>query len=89
MSDNVIIALVSFAGTVIGSLLGIMAANKLVVYRIEQLEKKVEKHNHLTERTLILEKDMQNVQVALTEIKKGQNDENTLPKQFNYGDPGI
>ena len=43
MSDTIIVALLSLAGTLIGSLFGIIAANKLVVYRIEQLEKKVEK----------------------------------------------
>ena len=51
MSEAVIVALLSLAGTVIGSLLGILAANKLVTYRLEQLELKVNKHNNLSERT--------------------------------------
>lgn len=55
MTETIIIALLSFAGTVIGSLLGILAANKLVNYRLEQLEKKVEKHNNLVERMYNLE----------------------------------
>ena len=46
----------SFAGTVIGSIFGILAANKLTNYRIEQLEKKVEKHNNVIERVYKLEK---------------------------------
>ena len=45
MSDNVLIAVLSLAGTLLGSLFGILAANRLSNYRIEQLEKKVEKHN--------------------------------------------
>ena len=57
MSESIIIAILSLAGTIIGSLLGILASNKLVVYRIEQLEKKVEKHNSVIERVYILEKD--------------------------------
>lgn len=57
MSESIIIAILSLAGTLIGSLLGILASNKLVVYRIEQLEKKVEKHNSVIERVYILEKD--------------------------------
>lgn len=52
---DIIVALLAFAGTVVGSLLGILAANKLVNYRIEQLEKKVEKHNNLVERMYNLE----------------------------------
>lgn len=57
MSESIIIAILSLAGTIIGSLLGILASNKLVVYRIEQLEKKVEKHNSVIERVYLLEKD--------------------------------
>lgn len=57
MSDTVIVALLSLAGTLIGSILGILAANKLTNYRIEQLEKKVEKHNNVIERVFNLEKD--------------------------------
>jgi coenzyme F420-reducing hydrogenase delta subunit len=55
MSDAVIVAVVSLAGTLIGSFSGIMAANKLTTYRIEQLEKKVEKHNSVIERVYKLE----------------------------------
>ena len=36
MSEVIIIAILSVAGTVFGSLLGVLASNKLVVYRIEQ-----------------------------------------------------
>lgn len=55
MSDW-IIALLSFMGTVIGSLFGILAANKLTNYRIAQLEKKVETHNKVIDRVYKLEK---------------------------------
>ena len=56
MSETIIVAILSLAGTLMGSLLGILAANKLVVYRIEQLEKKVEKHNQVVERVYSLER---------------------------------
>ena len=55
MSDAVIVALIGLSGSIIGSLLGVLASNKLTNYRIEQLEKKVEKHNNLVERTYKLE----------------------------------
>lgn len=58
MSDTVLVAILSLVGTMIGSLSGILSANKLVVYRIEQLEKKVEKHNSVIERTYKLEEDV-------------------------------
>ncbi len=47
----VINSLVTLAG-VFG---GILTANRLSNYRIEQLEKKVEKHNNTIERTYKLE----------------------------------
>lgn len=55
MTDTVIVGLLSLAGTLGGSILGIMAANKLTNYRIEQLEKQVEKHNSVIERVYKLE----------------------------------
>ena len=57
MSETIIVAILSLVGTLGGSLLGILASNKLVMYRIEQLEKKVEKHNNVLERVYVLEKD--------------------------------
>lgn len=56
MSNDILVAILALVGTLIGSLGGILAANRLVVYRIEQLEKKVEKHNNVVERMYNLEK---------------------------------
>lgn len=56
MDNTIIVAVLSLAGTLIGSLGGIMAANKLTNYKIEQLEKKVEKHNSVIERVYLLER---------------------------------
>ena len=54
MSDTIIVAILGFVGSCIGSLAGI----GLIKYRLEQLEKKVEKHNSIVERTFILEEDV-------------------------------
>ena len=51
MTDTFIVAIISLLGTLLGSFGG----TQLVKYRIEQLEKKVEKHNSIVERTYILE----------------------------------
>ena len=61
MSDTVVVGLLSFVGTLIGSLSGILTANKLINYRIEQLEKKVEKHNNVIERTFRLEQGLEDL----------------------------
>ena len=55
MQPEVVVGLLSLCGTLIGTLGGIMAANKLVIYRIGELEKKVEKHNNVIERVFKLE----------------------------------
>lgn len=55
MSDTIIVAVISLIGTLGGSLGGILVANKLTNYRVEQLEKKVEKHNNVIERVYKLE----------------------------------
>lgn len=55
MPTEVIIALISFIGTAIGTAYGIMKSNSLTLYRIKQLENKVAAHNNLIERTYKLE----------------------------------
>lgn len=57
MSDAVIVAVLALIGTLGGTFGGILTANKLTNYRIEQLEQKVEKHNRVVERVYILEKN--------------------------------
>ena len=65
MDSTIIIALISFLGTLIGTMGGIITANKLTNYRIQQLEAKVEKHNKVVERVYILEKNEAVIEEAL------------------------
>ncbi len=55
MPDNIIVALIAFVGTLAGTFGGIVTSSRLTNYRIQQLEKKVDKHNELVERTFRLE----------------------------------
>ena len=55
MDSTIIVAIMSLLGTIIGSLGGIVASNKLVIYRIQELEKKVEKHNSVIDRVYKIE----------------------------------
>ena len=70
MQPEIIVALLSLIGTLAGSLLGVLASNKLTNYRIEQLEKKVAAHNQLVERTYKLEGEMQEVQHDIRDLKQ-------------------
>ena len=55
MSDPIIVALIGLAGSGVGSILGVLVSSKLTIYRVEQLEKQVARHNNLIERTYRLE----------------------------------
>lgn len=67
------VAILSLCGTLIGSIAGILTANKLSNYRIEQLEKKVEKHNSIVERTFKLEGRMDEVEHDVHDMKMRGN----------------
>lgn len=55
MTPDLLSALLALIGTLVGSFSGIMINAKLTNYRLEQLEKKVDKHNSVVERTFRLE----------------------------------
>lgn len=57
MNNDIIVAIIALAGTGLGTFGGIITANKLTNYRIEQLEKKVDKHNNVIERVYKLEEN--------------------------------
>lgn len=55
MTEAIIVALLSLAGTLIGTYLANRKSAALIAYRLEQLEQKVAKYNGLAERTYHLE----------------------------------
>lgn len=55
MSADITVSLITLLGSAIGTLSGIMINAKLTNYRIEQLEKKVDKHNQVIDRVYKLE----------------------------------
>lgn len=69
MDSTIIVALLSLLGTLIGSLGGIIASNKLVIYRIQELEKKVNKHNEVIERVYKLEEHEAVIDAELKSIR--------------------
>lgn len=53
MTESIIVAVFSLAGNALGVLTGL----RLMSYRIEQLEKRVDKHNSVIERVYKLEQN--------------------------------
>lgn len=69
MTDAIIVAIITGACAVISNLaISITNASK-AIYRIEQLEKKVEKHNNLAERVTHLEADDKAIWSWIDEFK--------------------
>ena len=69
MAPEILVSLLSLAGTLIGSVVGILTANRLTNYRIEELEKKVDKHNSVVERVAILEQNEDTQWKRIDELK--------------------
>ncbi len=67
------VAALSALGTGLLSLIGVYIANRkssaLIAYRLEQLEKKVDKHNKVVERTFILEGQVTELQHDIRDMK--------------------
>lgn len=68
MEPEIVVAICSLIGTLVGSLAGILTANKLTTYRIEQLEDKVKKHNNLIERMVAVEQSTKSAHHRIDEI---------------------
>lgn len=70
MDPTIIVALISFVGTLCGTFAGVITASKLTEYRIKQLEQKVSKHNEVVERTFKLEGQVIELQHDVRDIKE-------------------
>lgn len=69
MTGTILVSLISLMGTLAGSLGGIIVSSKLTNYRIEQLEKKVDKHNGFAERIPVLNERIDDIRHRLEELE--------------------
>ena len=67
--NEIIVALIAFLGTSIGTLGGILASSKLTNYRIEQLEKKVDKHNGFAEKIPLVEQKVTSLEKRVKHLE--------------------
>ena len=66
MSTEIICGILALIGSLAGTFAGIIVSNNKTLYRIEQLEKKVEKHNNVIERVYKLEQEKAVVEEKIT-----------------------
>ena len=58
MTSEIAVAFVSFLGTLVGAMAGVITSAKLTNYRLAQLEKKVDRHNSFAERIPVIEEKL-------------------------------
>ena len=68
--NDYIISIVSIVGTCIGSMFGVVASARLTNFRLESLEKKVDKHNNFAERVPVLENTVKSINHRIDDIEK-------------------
>ncbi len=69
MNSTIIVALISFTGTLLGTAGGIIASSRLVNYRLEQLEKKVDAHAQVASRVPVIEEKIKTINRRISKIE--------------------
>ena len=70
MTEQIIVSLIAFLGTALGTLGGILASSKLTNYRIEQLEKKVDKHNGFAEKIPVIQTEIGDLKTRVENLEE-------------------
>ena len=69
MTPEVLHALINAASVILSGLIAAIVSNKLMAYRSEQLEKKVDKHNSVIDRTYHLEAQVEVLENEIDNLK--------------------
>lgn len=67
--EGIITAIIGGVCVAIPSIIATLVGNSKTIYRIEQLERKQDKHNSIMERTYRLEEDVKNIQDDIKDLK--------------------
>lgn len=70
MMESVIVAVLSLLGTMAGAYFANRKSTALVAYRLEQLEKKVDKHNNFAERVPVLEEKVKAMHHLIEDLER-------------------
>lgn len=69
MTEGIIIALITGGLAVVSNMIIVVVNNSKTLYRIEVLEKKVEKHNNFIERMYVAETEITEIKEDIKELK--------------------
>ncbi len=70
ISNDIVVALLALAGTLVGSFGGVIASSKLTNFRLKQLEQKVDKHNNFAERIPVVEEKIKVLNHRVEDLEK-------------------
>ncbi len=73
MDNTVIVALITFLGSVIGTAGGILAAGKLTAFRLEQLEKKLDIQSRSVAKIPVMEEKIHGIHRRLAVLERDNN----------------
>lgn len=73
IDSTIIVAIIALFGTLVGSISGVLVSNKLSNYRIEQLEKKLDRYvsnvDEMRERIAVMGRDIETAFVRIDELR--------------------
>ena len=70
MSSSIIVAVISFLGTLIGTAGGIVASAKLTEYRLTQLERKLENISAATSKIPVMEEKQKSSERRISKLER-------------------
>lgn len=70
MESTVIVAILSTAGSLVGSLTGLLCSIRMTDYRLKQLEKKVDMHNNFAARLPVLEQKIKDADRRISDLEE-------------------
>jgi hypothetical protein len=70
MNDGIIIAIITGGLSLFGSIFASIKMSNLIIYRVDQLEKKQDKHNGLIERMVCVEQSTRSAHKRIDDIRE-------------------
>lgn len=70
MNPEIVVALIAFAGSAIGTFAGIAVNSKLTNYRLQQLEDEVRTHNNFARRMPVVEEQIKVINHRIEDLEK-------------------
>lgn len=73
MDSTVIVAIISFCGTLLGTAGGVVASAKLTDYRLTQLEKKIDNLSSAAGKIPVIEEKQKNAERRISKLERDHN----------------